>query len=92
MRGAEASPWPDYRKVSSAVKLPIISLRGHIALSEVAFGLPGFLIFLYQDYSQGTLTLAWATYLAVLWTSLAVVGAAILWFTVTLPLVNSRKR
>jgi hypothetical protein len=67
------------------------SLLGHIALIELFFSLPAFLVFLDLNYDQGTLTLSWALYIALIAALLGVVGAALVWYTISLPLIKQRK-
>lgn len=75
---------------SSWLKRASFSLRGHIALFEAAFSLPLFTAFLWRNYSEGTLTLAWVLYLVILWAALGAVGAVVFWYTVTAPLIKRR--
>lgn len=70
------------------VKRASSSLTGHIALVEAVFSLPLFLYFLAKSYAHGTLTISWGVYLAVVGASLGVVGAAIVWYAVSLPLIR----
>jgi hypothetical protein len=67
------------------------SLIGHVALTEIFFSMPLFLVFLDANYDDGTLTLAWALYMALIWALLGVVGAALVWYTISLPLIKQRK-
>ena len=67
------------------------SLLGHVALTESLFSLPLFLVFLDMNYDDGTLTLAWALYMALIWALLGLVGAALVWYTISLPLIKQRK-
>jgi hypothetical protein len=64
------------------------SLLGHVALSELVFSAPLFLIFLGQSYTEGNLTVSWAAYLLLVWAGSGVVGAAAFWYVVTLPLIK----
>jgi hypothetical protein len=73
------------------MKWKMSSLWGHIAVFEAIFALPLFLFFLSQTYSQGTLTVDWTIYLAILWTVLGAVGGAFFWYAVSLPLIKSRR-
>jgi len=66
------------------------SLWGHVILCELFFSLPLFLIFLEANYTDGTLNFAWALYLAAVWSSLGAVGAAFIWYTISLPLIRKR--
>jgi hypothetical protein len=67
------------------------SLLGHIALIETLFSLPMFLYFLVQSYAEAELTVSWGIYLAVVWASFGVVGAALVWYSVSLPLIRRRE-
>jgi hypothetical protein len=67
------------------------SLLGHIALAEAVFALPLFLFFLSENYSQGTLTVEWSIYLAILWVVFGAVGGAFFWYTVSLPLIRRQR-
>ena len=73
------------------MKWKMSSLWGHIVVFEAIFALPLFLFFLSQTYSQGTITVDWAIYLAILWTVLGAVGGAFFWYVVSLPLIKSRR-
>jgi hypothetical protein len=50
--------------------------EAQLSTTDVVFALQLFLFFLSQTYSQGTLTVDWAIYLAMLWTVLGAVGGA----------------
>jgi hypothetical protein len=67
------------------------SFLGHVALTEIIFSLPLFLVFLDSNYNQGTLTLEWALYIALICAVFGVVGAAFVWYTISLPLIKQRK-
>jgi hypothetical protein len=67
------------------------SLRGHVVLFEFAFALPLYLLFMYENYSEGTLTVGWAVYLAVVGAVFGAAFGAFFWFTVSKPLISSRK-
>jgi hypothetical protein len=67
------------------------SLQGHIVLSELLFSLPLFLVFLIQSHSEGSLTVKWALYLAMVWAAGGVLGGAIFWYAVSLPLIKGRQ-
>lgn len=68
------------------------SLIGYIAVWEVIFALPLFLVFLFQSYSDGTLTVEWTIYLALLWAALGAAGGTFFWYLVSLPLIRGRER
>jgi len=74
--------------VRNLLKRASSSLLGHVALSEVAFSAPLFLIFLHQSYTEGTLTVSWAAYLFLLWAGSGAGAAAAFWFIVSLPLIK----
>lgn len=67
------------------------SLSGHVALTEIFFSVPMFLVFLDLNYEDGTLNLAWVLYMALIWALLGVVGAALIWHTISLPRMKRRK-
>jgi hypothetical protein len=48
--------------------------------------------FLYLSYSDGDLTLAWAIYTVAIWIVVVAVGAAGVWYTVTLPIIKRTKK
>jgi hypothetical protein len=64
------------------------SLLGHIALTESFFSVPLYLVFLDANYRDGTLSLAWALYIALISALLGVVAAALIWYTISLPLIK----
>jgi hypothetical protein len=78
--------------VRKLIKEASSSLLGHVALFEVAFSAPLFLIFLGQSYTEGTLTVSWAAYLLLLWAGMGAVGAAAFWFIVSLPLIKRTRK
>lgn len=66
------------------------SLLGHIVLSEVFFTTPLSIMFFYSNYTEGELTVSWALYIAFMGALLGVVGAMLLWYLVSLPLIKER--
>jgi len=66
------------------------SLLGHIVLAELLFSAPLFIFFAYQHFEEGTLTVAWAAYLAAVCVSFGAAGAALLWYAVSAPLIRAR--
>jgi len=78
--------------VRKLLKQASSSLLGHVALSEVAFSVPLFLIFLGQSYTEGTLTVSWAAYLLLVWAGGGAVAAAAFWFTISLPIIKGRSK
>ena len=67
------------------------SLLGHMVLFEVILSLPLSIVFLELNYTQGTLTAAWAFDMAIIWIALGAVVAVLGWYTVSLPLIKLRK-
>jgi hypothetical protein len=55
------------------------------------FSVPLFLFFLDSNYEDGTLTMAWALYMALIWALLGVVGAGLVWHTISSPLIKRRR-
>jgi hypothetical protein len=66
------------------------SLLGHVALSEVIAALPFFLVMLFLNYSEGTLSLEWALWIFGVSVVMGVVGAVLIWYTISLPLIKRR--
>lgn len=66
------------------------SLQGHIVLSELLFSQP-LLVFLLQSHSEGSLTIEWAMYLAIVCGAFGVLGAAGFWYAESLPLIKGRQ-
>jgi peptidoglycan/LPS O-acetylase OafA/YrhL len=78
--------------VSKFRKWASTSLIGHIALLQLIFALPFYLIFLRRIYLQGGLTVGWGLYMACVVTAASVVSATLIWYTVSRPLIEGRKR
>ncbi len=68
------------------------TLSGHIVFFRVAVGLPGFALLLFLHYSEGTLTVGRAIYVAFLVTIGALVIALLGWYTISLPLITNMRR
>jgi hypothetical protein len=66
------------------------SLIGHLVLFEATCATPLFLFALGTMYSEGTLTLGWALYMAVVCSALVAIGAALFWYSFSLPLIKRR--
>jgi hypothetical protein len=67
------------------------SFFGHVVLCELLFSLPLALVFMDLNHADGKLTPSWAFYLVVVWALLGMVGAALVWFTISLPLLKRRQ-
>lgn len=78
-------------QVAKFLKWASSSLIGHMVLFGVLCLGPGYLAFLVLIYSEGTLTVTWALYLALICGLMGVVGAIPVWYTITLPLIKQRK-
>ncbi len=68
------------------------SFIGHIVLFELVGSVPMFFVFVSVAHSEGTLASAWVVYLAVIWAVLGAAGAALVWHTVSLPLIRRRRK
>lgn len=66
------------------------SLVGHLALFELMCGMPLFFISVATMYSDRLLTMASALYMAFVCSALVAVGAALLWYTFSKPLLKRR--
>jgi peptidoglycan/LPS O-acetylase OafA/YrhL len=76
---------------TSLLRRASFSLAGHVALGEMAVGLPLTLLFLYQNYTQGTLTFQWALWVIFLGFVAGLIWAVIFWYTVSRPLIRRRR-
>jgi hypothetical protein len=66
------------------------SLIGHLALFETTCGMPLFIFSVVTMYSERTLTIASALYMAFVCSVLVAVGAALFWYTFSKPLLKRR--
>jgi len=78
-------------KLRTSIEWASSSALGHIASIGSIFSFVEIAAFLIPDYLDGTLTLARALYLVVVFVSLGVAVALLTWYTVTLPLIKRRK-
>ncbi len=67
------------------------SLIGHLIFFEAFVGVPLFVWALMTMYQQDTLTVATALKIGLLCTVLVGIGAALLWYSFSAPLIRSRK-
>lgn len=66
------------------------SLGHHVVLWELLFSFPLFLISVIQDYSEHTLTLAWAVRSALVAAIVGCGAGVFVWYVVVLPLVKDK--
>jgi hypothetical protein len=66
------------------------SLIGHVVLFEVICAAPLLSFSIGTMYSEGTLTVLSTLYMAVVCSVLVAVGAALFWYTFSLPLIKRR--
>jgi hypothetical protein len=67
------------------------SLTGHVAFFNLIFGLPMDVLFIYLNYTQGTLTPTWALWIVALGIAGSILVAILVWTTITLPRLRVRK-
>ncbi len=67
------------------------SLIGHVILFQVTCAMPLLLFSLATMYLEHTLTVVWALYIAAVCSALVGVVSALVWYTISLPLMK-RKR
>jgi hypothetical protein len=67
------------------------SLFGHLVLFELICATPLAVMFLFSMLSDGTLTIGRALYVFALCSVLFGIGAVLFWYTVSLPLIKSRR-
>ena len=67
------------------------SLLGHVALVEVFCSVPLCAVLLDSNYADGMLTVAWALWIVCISCLAGGVGAVLIWYTISLPLIKQRK-
>jgi hypothetical protein len=85
---APSAPSGAFGRPLTLLKRASSSLRGHIALAEIFVGLPLGVLFIYQNYMQGTLTFQWALWCVFLGAAAGLIWAVIFWYTLSLPLLK----
>jgi len=68
------------------------SLLGHLFLFQLLWAVPMFTLGWYLNYSEGTLTWAWAPHVAFYSALGGVTMALLIWYTISLPLINRQKK
>ena len=86
-----AGNWENTMQTRDFLKWVGSSLLGHIALSELLFSMPLFLLGLSLNYSEGTITVAWSFYIAIVCALGGIIFALLFWYTVSVPLIKRRK-
>jgi ABC-type proline/glycine betaine transport system permease subunit len=66
------------------------SLSRHVTLWELLFSFPLFLISMFQDYSENTLTLAWVLRSALVAAIVGCGAGVFVWYVVVLPFVKGK--
>ena len=70
----------------------VSSLKGHLALWPLAFGIPMILLGLHLNFIEGTLTTDWAAHVVLYGAIASTVLALPIWYFVTKPLMARRKK
>jgi hypothetical protein len=70
-------------KVRKFAKWASSSLVGHIVLFQICGALPMFILFMYLNYSEDTLTLSWAIWIAFVAECFGIFMALLMWFTLS---------
>jgi len=68
------------------------SLMGHVLFYQLIFAVPIMATFLYLNYSDGTLTTAWAVHIVLVSAVIGAMVAAGIWYVITLPQIKRRGR
>jgi hypothetical protein len=68
------------------------TLTGHLVLFQLIFSVPMYLLALYVNYLQGSLTLLWGFYTAFACAVIGSVFAVVFWFTISSGLIKKRER
>ena len=59
------------------------SLVGHVVFLQLFFALPMFILFVYLNYSEGTLTFSWGVWIAFVAVCGGLLMALFIWFTLS---------
>jgi uncharacterized membrane protein len=68
------------------------SLKGHLTLWPIMFGIPLTLLGLHLNFIEGTLTFDWAAHVIGYCAIISLVAAIPFWYVFTQPLLRRRKR
>jgi hypothetical protein len=66
------------------------SLIGHVALFEIAFGIPIAVLMIFLNYTEGTLTIGWAFWIVGSCAAISILLAVAIWTTLTLPRIKRK--
>jgi hypothetical protein len=72
------------------LKWAATTLLGHVVVVEVLFSLPLSLMYLYMNYTDGTLTTGRAIWLILVGAVIGPVAAMFFWYTTSLPMIKRR--
>jgi hypothetical protein len=73
-------------------KWAVSSLKGHLALWPLVFGIPMILLGLHLNFIEGTLTADWAAHVVLYGAIISTILAVPIWYFVTKPLMARRKK
>jgi hypothetical protein len=82
-RKSQGLPDKPKGKVRTFLKWCSSSLEGHIVLFQFLWALPMFILFTYLNYTEGTLTFSWGTWIAFVAECSAIFMALFAWFTLS---------
>ena len=68
------------------------SLFGHVVLIQIVWSPIMSILFLWLNYSDGTLTPVWALYTVIVASFSGVILAILFWYTVSLPFIKRYKK
>jgi hypothetical protein len=83
---ANAAPHSQHAKLSRVrmlLKRVSSSLVGHVVFLQLFFALPMFVLFVYLNYSEGTLTFSWGVWIAFVAVCGGLLMALFIWFTLS---------
>jgi|ERR1700722_797022 len=84
-----AAPLPSR---SGFKKWAVSSLKGHLTLWPLAFGIPMILLGFHLNFIEGTLTADWAAHVVLYGAIISTILAVLVWYFVTKPLIARRKK
>lgn len=78
--------------IKKFLKWASFSLVGHVVLFELLVSVPAFCVFLVLIYSEHELTAIWALYVAFFCSFAGGLIATLFWYTLSRPLIKTKKR
>jgi Ni/Fe-hydrogenase subunit HybB-like protein len=73
-------------------KWAVHSLKGHLVLFGLTFGVCESVVALYANYARGTLYFSWGVWVVFISVAVGVACGVLIWYTITWPRIKSREQ